>query len=295
MVTVGAGEAGGGSRANQSPGSGSKQRATKGRERKSASLGHSWTGQVVNWRGTLAREDGIITLGICAMDKKASSKHMHAIMSRMDKKRFTVVLFGDDCILNKPVDKWPLCDVLIAFFSDGFPLDKAEQYVALRKPYSLNDLGMQRDMQDRRLVYAKLREAGVPIPKNVCVSRDNDNGDDENTLEEFDDHIVVNDVVINKPFVEKPVDADDHNIYIYYPMSAGGGSKRLFRKVQNRSSDFFADVNEVRRDGSYIYEEFVETQGTDVKVRSCAGADLLRQHALQLTPGPLAAGLHCWP
>jgi inositol hexakisphosphate/diphosphoinositol-pentakisphosphate kinase len=25
-------------------------------------------------------------------------------------------------------------------------------------------------------------------------------------------------------------------------------------------------INEVRRDGSYIYEEFVETQGTDVKM-----------------------------
>ncbi len=25
-------------------------------------------------------------------------------------------------------------------------------------------------------------------------------------------------------------------------------------------------INEVRRDGSFIYEEFVETQGTDVKM-----------------------------
>lgn len=50
---------------------------------------------------------------------------------------------------------------------------------------------------------------------------------------------------------------------------AGGGCKKLFRKIGNRSSEFYPDVNEVRRDGSYIYEEFVETQGTDVKMYTC--------------------------
>jgi inositol hexakisphosphate/diphosphoinositol-pentakisphosphate kinase len=77
---------------------------------------------------------------------------------------------------------------------------------------------------------------------------------------------VVNGVQINKPLVEKPVDSEDHNIHIYYPMSAGGGCKHLFRKVGDRSSDFFPHEHDVRRDGSYIYEEFVVTQGTDVKV-----------------------------
>ena len=41
---------------------------------------------------------------------------------------------------------------------------------------------------------------------------------------------------------------------------------RLFRKVGDRSSEFYPMINDIRRDGSYIYEEFVETQGTDVKM-----------------------------
>ena len=48
---------------------------------------------------------------------------------------------------------------------------------------------------------------------------------------ESDDVVEINGITFNKPFVEKPVSAEDHNIYIYYPSSAGGGSQRLFRKV----------------------------------------------------------------
>ncbi|XP_041424319.1 inositol hexakisphosphate and diphosphoinositol-pentakisphosphate kinase 2 isoform X6 [Xenopus laevis] len=87
----------------------------------------------------------------------------------------------------------------------------------------------------------------------------------ECNLIEGEDHVEVNGEIFQKPFVEKPVSAEDHNVYIYYPTSAGGGSQRLFRKIGSRSS-VYSPESSVRKTGSYIYEEFMPTDGTDVKV-----------------------------
>ena len=213
-----------------------------------------------------------IRLGICAMDKKAKSKPMREILSRLPEELFEVVIFGDEVILNQPPEAWPVVEVLIAFYSSKYPTDKALQYVKLRKPFMINDLEMETTLKDRRKVYSMLQANGIDVPVHVICNRDDPTAESLPVLEEFDEYILVNGVQINKPLVEKPVDAEDHNIYIYYPMSAGGGSKRLFRKVDDRSSEFYPRVHELRKEGSYIYEEFVVTQGTDVKVYT-VGAD----------------------
>ncbi|XP_075934924.1 inositol hexakisphosphate and diphosphoinositol-pentakisphosphate kinase 2 isoform X1 [Anarhichas minor] len=206
-----------------------------------------------------------IVVGICCMMKKSKSKPMTQILERLCKFEFiTVVIFPEDAILNEPVDKWPLCDCLISFHSKGFPLDKAVSYAKLRNPLLLNDLNMQYYIQDRREVYRILQEEGIDLPRYAVLNRDPDNPDECN-LVEGEDHVEVNGEVFQKPFVEKPVCAEDHNVYIYYPTSAGGGSQRLFRKIGSRSSVYSPETT-VRKTGSYIYEEFMPTDGTDVKV-----------------------------
>ncbi|XP_058854950.1 inositol hexakisphosphate and diphosphoinositol-pentakisphosphate kinase 2-like isoform X1 [Acipenser ruthenus] len=206
-----------------------------------------------------------IVVGICSMTKKSKSKPMTQILERLCKFEYiTVVIFPEDVILNEPVDNWPLCDCLISFHSKGFPLDKAVSYAKLRNPLLINDLNMQYFIQDRREVYRILQEEGIDLPRYAVLNRDPDKPEECN-LVEGEDHVEVNGEVFQKPFVEKPVSAEDHNVYIYYPTSAGGGSQRLFRKIGSRSS-VYSPESSVRKTGSYIYEEFMPTDGTDVKV-----------------------------
>ncbi|XP_039665129.1 inositol hexakisphosphate and diphosphoinositol-pentakisphosphate kinase 2 isoform X4 [Perca fluviatilis] len=206
-----------------------------------------------------------IVVGICAMMKKSKSKPMTEILERLCKFDYIcMVIFPEEVILEEPVEKWPLCDCLISFHSKGFPLDKAVEYAKLRNPLLINDLNMQYFIQDRREVYRILQEEGIDLPRYAVLNRDPDNPEECN-LVEAEDHVEVNGEVFPKPFVEKPVCAEDHNVYIYYPTSAGGGSQRLFRKIGSRSS-VYSPESSVRKTGSYIYEEFMPTDGTDVKV-----------------------------
>ena len=92
---------------------------------------------------------------------------------------------GDDCILNQPIEAWPVVEVLIAFYSTKFPTQKALDYVKLRKPYMINDLAMDATLKDRRKVYRLLQEQGIDVPTHVFLEREDPNK--VNTVEEFDE------------------------------------------------------------------------------------------------------------
>ncbi|XP_034191679.2 inositol hexakisphosphate and diphosphoinositol-pentakisphosphate kinase isoform X2 [Osmia lignaria lignaria] len=206
-----------------------------------------------------------VLVGVCAMAKKSQSKPMKEILTRLEEFEYIkIVVFPEEVILKESVEDWPVVDCLISFHSKGFPLDKAISYANLRNPFIINNLPMQYDIQDRRRVYAILESEGIEIPRYAVLDRDSSDPK-HHELVESEDHVEVNGVTFNKPFVEKPVSAEDHNIYIYYPTSAGGGSQRLFRKIGSRSS-VYSPESRVRKTGSYIYEDFMPTDGTDVKV-----------------------------
>ncbi|KAG9219344.1 hypothetical protein CCMSSC00406_0001754 [Pleurotus cornucopiae] len=230
-----------------------------------------------------------VILGICAMDVKARSKAMREILTRLVERArgmIEVKVFGDKVILDEDVENWPRCHILISFFSTDFPLDKAISYVKLRNPLCINELQPQALLWDRRLVGAILDHMKVPTPQRLEVSRDGGPKLDPElkdlmkqrlgiVLESFqpppevllrDDGnaIIIDGKVLEKPFVEKPVSGEDHNVYIYF---RGGGGRRLFRKVGNKSSELDPSLNHPRTDGSYIYEQFIDVDNSeDIKV-----------------------------
>jgi inositol hexakisphosphate/diphosphoinositol-pentakisphosphate kinase len=95
------------------------------------------------------------------------------------------------------------------------------------------------------------------VPHHIVLDRDSP----DVVVEEFDDRIVIGGEELMKPFVEKPICGDDHNIFVYYP---DGSCRRLFRKIRNRSSEILPRMR-TRTNGVYVYEKFVPT-GRDIKV-----------------------------
>ena len=73
--------------------------------------------------------------------------------------------------LQEPVERWPICDCLIAFHSKGFPLEKAIDYANLRKPMVINDLVSQYEIMVRTEVYRILEREGIELPRYAVLDR----------------------------------------------------------------------------------------------------------------------------
>ena len=174
-------------------------------------------------------------------------------------------------------------------------MEKAISYVKTRKPFCVNDVPLQKLLWDRRLCLQLLDKINVRTPKRVEVSRDGgpkfltpemvkyvqdvagvaldsslpEKYSPPRKVELLDDGDVlsVDGSLLKKPFVEKPISGEDHNIVIYFPKSAGGGARKLFRKIGNKSSEFVPDLDVPRAitepDSSYLYESFMQVDNAE--------------------------------
>ena len=76
-----------------------------------------------------------------------------------------------------------------------------------------------------------LADMAIPEKEELLYS------DEAVQLKEYEDFIMVNGEKLHKPFVEKPVNAEDHEIKIYYSSLTAccSGYNVLFRKTNNLS------------------------------------------------------------
>ena len=124
----------------------------------------------------------LIKLGICAMPKKVNSTHMKNILDNFQSfEEFKIIIFTEDIIFKNEIEKWPIVDALIIFYSDGFPYNKGLKYINLRKPFLINDFEMQKVFWDRVKVLKILEEADIPIPNHIIIDGEEEiNNDGEN-------------------------------------------------------------------------------------------------------------------
>ena len=198
-----------------------------------------------------------IKLGICCMTKKMESSRTINVLSRIEAFGDIEIIKIDDDILfndNISVYEWPKCDIFICFFSKGYPIDKVLLYIKINPNIRLiNDLESQKWLLNRVSVKNILIKNNIPTPKYGILNRESNNYN----IIEYDNKIILNGVTLYKPFFEKPIDAENHNIYLYYK---NGGSRRLFRKIKDRSSEAYPYNNCIRSQGNYIYEACIPSK-----------------------------------
>ena len=119
-----------------------------------------------------------IRVAVCCMEKKLGSRPMREIINFLSRNQaIEICRFNNEMLLGKPIEEWIRCDVLIAFYSTGFPLQKAISYVEKYNPVMINDLCVQHELWDRVKVLEKLRKIGVPVAKSYVVYRGPKQGD----------------------------------------------------------------------------------------------------------------------
>eukprot|EP00466_Bigelowiella_natans_P009739 jgi/Bigna1/76430/fgenesh1_pg.41_\ len=176
-------------------------------------------------------------LGVCAARKKTSSDAMAQILDRLRAYGdFQIEIWGEEIVQGK--------------------------FIVVHSTLPSLGVSTQDIFNNRMMLYEVLEKYGIPTFRHIYADRRDGR---KVEVKEMDDYIELDGKRMRKPLVEKPFEGNDHNIYIYYSKAQGGGCRKLFRKVKNKSSEFFAGLNSIRKEGNYCYEEFI-TGVKDLKV-----------------------------
>jgi len=195
--------------------------------------------------------------------------------------RLHVVVLGDD---DQP-SSWPEVDVLILGTSKpDFSSQMATEYIReANPPIILPDYNIDYITSDRRIFYDVLQAHRAPdvvrkLPVRAYANRD---GDATSIVVVRREHIEVDGRIILKPCMERPSDSSNSDFRIYYPGSSGGGCKIL------QTGQFRADINDVRTDASYLYEELVDDADAAEKIdqRRYRKRDRMLDAAYKVMPG----------
>ncbi|TBU06488.1 putative histidine phosphatase [Hamiltosporidium magnivora] len=227
-----------------------------------------------------------INLGFCIMSRKLFATHTQLFIKKL-KKIFPSTIISPNMISTQPPEEWPAFDVIISFYHTTLPFKQVIKYLSLNYSYCPNNLLLQYALFDRRIIKKILESMNVNTPRSIfynktplaipnviikiieqrfCIKLDFEFEE----MKEFEDSIQIGNKIIKRPFIEKPANNENHNIYVYYCKNLG--VRKLFRKSANKSSSLVYDLQGVRRDVSYIYEEFIEGDNRDIKVYAMGGA-----------------------
>lgn len=130
---------------------------------------------------------------------------------------FNLIEIDETMMKTTPVENWPICDVLLTLESPEIPLHEIRQYIRMRCPLLVNNVFMLPMLKDRRVIRRALARKHVPVTPAIYLNR-SDGDIATQPLHDAGNTLVVTSRArggtsysITKPFVEKPVDPDDHS------------------------------------------------------------------------------------
>ena len=191
-------------------------------------------------------------------------------------KNINFIYFTDKDYFNKiKVEEWPKVDVFLPFNYKNFPVDLVRKYVEINGLGNkiINDLDTQLQFTDRDEIYKILREIGVNTPKSIKVDFDNLKHLKDLTISPDQSYIQQNNIKLSKPFIEKPLSSDQHEITIYHNDIEQSSTKvnKTFQVAKNHNNhsinlEKILKNSKIKSSGKWIYEEYFDP-GKSIEIK----------------------------